>query len=378
MLQAAIEQAARVERRGLAHVLTLNHLAHRTGAPYPYLREIVERKRDPYHVFEIRRRVGGSGRVISSPDPTLMHVQRWILSRILNHVPVHPASFAYRTGFSIRACASQHLGADWLVKLDLHNFFHTIDERQVYQVIRQAGYTRLVALEIARLCTRQSTGTFPGSRRFHAMRIHDRVIANYTTNCLGFLPQGAPTSGALANLVARPLDDRLTAIADDHQLVYTRYADDIVLSGLGPFNRAHAASIIRLAGTAIRESGFEPHDGKTRVVPPGARRIVLGLLIDGERLRVPRDTRSRIEAHVYGAERFGLVHHQINRKFASALGLVRYVDGLLAFAHDVDPTWATPWWERWRRLVLDQAAAIAPFGPDSIVRAPTSADSPDQ
>lgn len=54
------------------------------------------------------------------------------------------------------------------------------------------------------------------------MRAHDRVIAEYTTTRVGFLPQGAPTSGALANLIARPLDERLTAIADDLQLVYTR------------------------------------------------------------------------------------------------------------------------------------------------------------
>jgi RNA-directed DNA polymerase len=295
-----------------------------------------------------------------------MHAQRWILSRILNPVDAHPASFAYQRSSSIRACASRHLGADWLIKLDLHNFFHSIDERQVYLIFHGLGYARLPAFELARVCTRQATFTFPGTSRFRVMRHRDQVISDYDTSFLGYLPQGAPTSGALANLVARPLDDRLTVIADEHQLVYTRYADDITLSASRPFSRRRASRIIHQVSLAVRAAGFLVHQKKTRVVPPGARRIVLGLLVDGERVRVTRELRSRVESHVYGAEKFGLASHQTARGFASALGLIRHVDGLLAFAHDIDPTWASPWWERWRRLVLSQAPVLAPFRLDSI------------
>ncbi|WP_372445002.1 reverse transcriptase family protein [Microbispora corallina] len=360
-LRAAIQQAARVEARGLAAVLTLRHLAHRTGAPYTYLREIVSRRRDAYHVFQIRRRSGRTPRVISSPDPTLMHVQRWMLAHILNHAPVHPAAYAYRRRLSISHCAARHLGANWLIKLDLHNFFHSIDERQVYAVFLRLGYASLPSFEMARLCTRQATPEFPNLGRFQPRPHRERIISDYTTTMLGYLPQGAPTSGALANIVAEPIDERLNAIADEHDLVYTRYADDITFSGLSPFDRRHAARIVRLARTAVHTTGFEVHDRKTHIVPPGARRIVLGLLVDGERLRLPRDTRARIDAHIYGAERFGLANHQTTRGFASLLGLIRYVDGLLAFAHDIDSQWASPRWQRWREVIIAQAPDMAPF-----------------
>src|ERR1022692_1523784 len=101
-IEAAIAWSARVERNGYASVLSLRHLAHRTGAKYSYLREVVARRRDPYHEFEIRRRSNPNPRLISSPDPILMNVQRWILGNILCNAPIHASSYAYQAGKCIR------------------------------------------------------------------------------------------------------------------------------------------------------------------------------------------------------------------------------------------------------------------------------------
>src|SRR5690349_10183264 len=130
VLEAAIAQATRVEQDGYAAVLSLGHLAHQTGASYSYLRGIVARRRDPYHSFEIRRRNNPNPRLISSPDPVLMCIQRWILQHIVSKAPNHSSSYAYQTGRCIRQCAEQHVGSRWMIKLDLHDFFHSIDERQ--------------------------------------------------------------------------------------------------------------------------------------------------------------------------------------------------------------------------------------------------------
>ncbi|MGR7001259.1 reverse transcriptase family protein [Yinghuangia aomiensis] len=193
---------------------------------YKFLRDIVSRTIDPYEDLVLERRNGRKMRAISVPQPALMKVQRWILRRIAGLLPVHADSHAYWTGSSIRACAQRHVGARWLVKLDVENFFETIDERRVFQVFRDAGYVPLVALELARLCTRSaahadhvSVDDFLGDAR-------DRVIGPYTQRVLGFLPQGAPTSGALANVIAHRLDASLAEIALRERLVYTRYADD--------------------------------------------------------------------------------------------------------------------------------------------------------
>ncbi|MBQ0994780.1 RNA-directed DNA polymerase [Micromonospora sp. H61] len=265
-------------------------------------------------------------------------------------------------------CADQHLRARSLIKMDLHNFFHTIDERQVYRIFADLGYAPLLALELARLCTRQAHNGFPHPTRFLVRHQRHSAIPNYSTGAIGFVPQGAPTSGAIANLTVRPLDEALAALASKHRLVYTRYADDIVLSSSGPFDRRMAASLMRQARREVAGCGFAVHDRKSRLTPPGARRIVLGLLVDGDRVRLPKEMRSRISTHIHGMEKFGLRGHQIARGFPSVLGLARHVDGLLAFASDIDPGWTEDLRTRWRRTLLRDAAALGAFTPSDVYR----------
>ena len=223
--EASLGNAQPVEYAGLPAVLTLNHLSYQTGASYIYLREICERNADPYTDLSIKRRNGRSMRPISIPNPVLMEVQRWILARIVSALPVHPNSYAYSKGRSIRHCAEKHLSAKWLVKLDIHDFFQSISEAQVYQVFLGTGYQPLVSLELSRICTRYAAHVeYIDQRRYRSPRQYATIRA-YNRPLLGFLPQGAPTSGALANLVAGSLDVKLTELAADHGLVYTRYAD---------------------------------------------------------------------------------------------------------------------------------------------------------
>jgi RNA-directed DNA polymerase len=348
MLDAALRQAEAVESKGLAAVLTLNHLAMRTGVSYHYLRRIVERVSDPYEDLVLRRRNGRKMRAISIPDQPLMAVQRWILQQIASQIPAHPNSYAYQRGRSIRACAARHVGARWLVKLDVENFFETIDERQVYRVFQTAGYIPLVALELARLCTRWARHADHIDDRRFAGYLKNRVIRAYNTNVLGFLPQGAPTSGALANLVVRDIDIQFSAFAQRERMVYTRYADDLTFSSTGPFSRDGAVKVITEVRGVLRRTGFSLHEKKTRVIPPGARKIVLGLLVDGDRVRLNRDMRCRITEDIRGVEKFGLTPHVRHRKFSSIDGFVRHVSGMLAFASDIEPEWALASQQRWR------------------------------
>jgi len=96
--------------------------------------------------------------------------------------------------------AAMHTTARWLVKLDITNFFESISERQVYRVFREAGYCALMAFQVTRICTRLGSGSFKYGKRRWKTRGKDRykVLAN---DRLGHLPQGAPTSPMLANLV---------------------------------------------------------------------------------------------------------------------------------------------------------------------------------
>ncbi|MGA5187669.1 reverse transcriptase family protein [Streptomyces griseoincarnatus] len=343
----------RLNAKDLTPVLTLAHLAHLTGVPYLYLREIVQRRRNPYTEFSRPKRETGKTRTISAPDPILMDVQRWLLAHIFSRLTPHQASYAYQRGRSAVQCAQRHLGATWLLKFDLHDFFPSINERAVHAVVHAAGYNNLISFEIARLCTQVPyTVDWPCGRATY------QAIPSYNTPIVGRLPQGAPTSGAVANAVARPLDEALAALADRYDMTYTRYADDMTFSTLRPFARPVLTRCVAEITQAVAATSFTLHRKKTRVVPPGARKIVLGLLVDGDQVRLPRHTRKRLEDHIRGAEKFGFASHVGHIGFSSLRGFIHHVDGLLAYAHGVDAAWARPLSRRWEDLLAAEGFSV--------------------
>lgn len=345
ILRASVAQASATRSRGAGPILSLGHLAHLTGAPYLYLREIVQRKRDPYDDVILSKRSGGT-RSISAPEPILMDVHRTVLHRALSNLPLHPFSYAYTAGRSVQQCAEQHLGARWMIKFDLHDFFGQIQERDVFRVFEGRGYSRLVSLELARLCTRSTRSTVfdrseRGSGRYAA-------IPSYEAQVSGRLPQGAPTSGALSNMVATPLDYDMAGFAARSGFTYTRYSDDMVLSTtLNAFDRTQAKSIIREVSEIIGSNRFQLHRKKTKVVPPGARHTVLGLLVDGDRLRLTPEFRRKVEVHIRGVSEFGIADHATHRRFDSLLSFVSHVDGCIAYARSVQPDWADARQHEW-------------------------------
>jgi len=339
-------RARLLRSRGLPAVLSLRQLATATDVPYDYLRSIVSRTRDPYFDLALPTR-SGIARPISSPEPLLADVQRWLLREVLSAAPVHRASHAYARGRSIRTAAEQHVGARWLVKLDVHSFFHAIHEPSVYRVYSALGYPPLVALEMTRISTR-----LQGERRLDLSRIarYPKIEA-YAAGGLGVLPQGAPTSGLLANAVAFRLDEALSALADSRGLGYTRYSDDLTFSGFEPFDRGSATELVREVSGHLRRAGFVPHLRKTRIVPPGARKVVLGLLVDEHGVRLLPEYKRRIETHLRGCEKWGLVGHSQHRGFDSILGLMRHLEGLIAFAIGIEALYGREQLGRWRRVL---------------------------
>lgn len=335
IIQRAMAQAAVIERKRLPAILTLKHLAHLTGLEYAYVREIVERARDPYKPFRIGKRKGGT-RLIAAPEPMLLALQRWIATNILSQMEVHHASCAYAPGASPVKCAARHLGASWLIKVDIHDFFESITERAAWRVFRSAGYQPLVSLELARLCTRQPRGREKSNKKWWLTAPKRYSIKPYRTQLMGHLPQGAPTSPMLANLASHRLDGALQALADRYGLVYTRYSDDIAFSTGGNFDRKRAGRLILEVERLFASFGHALHRKKTTVSPPGARKIVLGLLVHGTEVRLNGAYRRRLADHIRGVEHFGLSAHKEHRHFSSLLGMIRHIYGLLSYAEAVE------------------------------------------
>jgi RNA-directed DNA polymerase len=347
VIRAAVRQQRLINATGSKAVLSLKHLAVLTGASPVYLRKIVQRDFDPYLSIERRKR-SGSIRLISAPEPVLMNVQRWILDNALVHARVHPSSFAYSKGSSIRQCAEQHLGARWMIKLDLLNFFGTIDEGSVYRVFRKGGYSSLVAFELARISTR-SHG--PISLQSPVPSSRYTRIPSYTSSRRGVLPQGGPASGLLANALMFEIDEELTNLADNSHLAYTRYSDDLAFSTDGNWSRPHATAFIKAASRIINRRGFRVNPSKTVIVPPGARHIVLGLLVDDQRVRLMPEFRRRLQGHVRGVSKFGLIEHVRAVRFRSLFSFISFIEGHISYAQSIDSQWASKVQLQWHEAL---------------------------
>lgn len=337
-IQKLVEEGERLRLKGVPVIFTLGHLAAICDVPYKFLRDIVSRKFDPYRVFNVRKRSGGY-RQITVPEVGLMRVQRWIHENVLVTARVSSISTAYSKGAGPVKNAEQHRRCRWLVKVDVKNFFESISERQVYKVFCTLGYPALLSFELTRLCTRFPSGKSKRHQRRWQTNDRPYEIEPYMTQVVGHLPQGAPTSPMLANLVCTDLDIRLAGLASKHGGAITRYADDIVFSAMD-FDRTRAKLLVQEITIALTSLGLRRNETKTHVVPPSARRVVTGLLVDSEAPRLTKAFRDKLRMHLFHAKTKGIRIHCERRKFRSLIGFREHLRGLIAYADQVDKKFA--------------------------------------
>lgn len=230
-------------------------------------------------------------RRIAAPAPYLRFVQRRILQRVLEPMEVHPAAHGFVKGRSIFTNAAAHVNRDVVVRLDLRDFFPSIGFHRVVGVFRSHGLELPVARTLADLC------------------------------CLeGRLPQGAPTSPTLSNLVCRRLDARLAGLARRIDARYTRYADDITFSGSEAVVRS-----LPLVRRIIADEGFALAPEKTAIMRRGARQRVTGLNVN-TKVSVPRTVRRVLRA---------VIHNRSRAEPDPAM--VRFLGGYIAFMKPAHP-----------------------------------------
>lgn len=257
-------------KQGSAILFSSSDLARKLGLSNQALNYIASEAFPGYTEFEIPKS-NGDNRHISAPVPKLRWIQRWVLDNVLSGIAFEDYVTAYVKGRSIRDNATPHLGAKVLVNLDLKSFFPSISFRRVLGIYLHMGYVYPVAVLLAKLCCHQ-----------------DR------------LPQGAPTSPVISNLVCRKPDRRLTGLAQSMGFRYTRYADDITFSGS---NRPDG--LIRAAKQIIEDEGFILAERKTRITRRGQSQRVTGLVVSSK-INVPRKYYRRIRAIIHNCQRFGV------------------------------------------------------------------------
>ena len=264
----------------------------RVAAEQPRLRH--------YH-YRVMAKRSGSLRLIESPKGRLKGLQRRILRYILERIPAHPAAHGFAKGRSIRTFAEPHAGRRVVLRMDLKDFFPSITRVRVQALFRTAGYPELVADLLGGICANIAPRhVWNGAEELAGRKELCEARELYARP---HLPQGAPTSPALANLCAFRLDCRLAGLARSAGAVYTRYADDLAFSGDEAFERgverfsAHVAAI-------LLEEGFTPQFRKTRIMRQGVRQRLAGLVVNRQ-VNVSRAEVDRLKAILTNCVRQG-------------------------------------------------------------------------
>lgn len=264
---------------------------------YVYKRDLATQ----YKQFQIKKRSGGA-RIIKAPATNLKIIQRSIVRELERLVRFKPCVTGFVKGRDIKRNAVLHVGQRHVLNVDLQDFFNTINYGRVYGLLTKKPYgiAPKVAAAIAKACTLDNA-----------------------------LPQGAPTSPILSNLICAKMDAELSRYALANKCIYTRYADDLTFSTNRQF-MPMAALNLNSDGTPITElarplreiieaNGFVINERKVRLSTRGRRQVVTGLVVN-ERVNVRRSAIREARAFLHAWRKFGLVKASsvFNEKFGGA------------------------------------------------------------
>jgi retron-type reverse transcriptase len=222
---------------------------------------------------------GGGFRELAVPDRLLKVIQQRINERLLPLEPVSPYATAYRPGGSTRRNASPHVGKPVVLKLDVFKFF----DHAIYPLVKEK--------------------VFPAERYSERNRVLLALLCTYRDA----LPQGAPTSPAISNILLREFDLAVGAWCGQRGIAFTRYCDDMTFSG--DFD---PEAVIPTVKSELRKLGFFLNDRKTTVVRAGRCQLVTGLVVN-ERLGLPAEYLRDLRQELYYCRKYGLRSHMVWR-----------------------------------------------------------------
>ena len=317
-----LDYSRKVHERNLPVIFDFLHLASYLKCQAKQLQGIVANVESHYQEYNIRKKTGGTRR-IEAPDYLLKNVQRWIYVNILckdkslrdcvhGFVPVLSEKDRAR---GILTNALPHSGHDWLINIDLKNFFHTVNLDMVKEYFDSLGYEEEVTKTLTALCTLRSR-----------------------------LPQGAPTSPMLSNIIATKMDIALLEYCKKYGITYTRYADDLTFSA----NLDVEVPPLKDLYAIVFKHGFIVNRQKTKVRGRGYKKEVTGLTVtDG--VHVPEKYRKEVWRELYFCKKFGVYEHYHN--MGTNKGLYKdWLRGRIMFIRQIDPACGNKMLERFNEL----------------------------
>lgn len=256
-----------------------------------------------YRKARIPKKNGGF-RYLWIPDEQLAAIQRRLLVRVLEPMTVSGHATAYRKQHSVAEGVRPHVGKPVVVKMDVKDFFGSIGYLAVY------------------------------GKAFPSWMFPDPVRGLFASLCCfrETLPQGAPTSPCISNLVMRDFDRSMGNWCAEREIAYTRYCDDLTFSG--DFD---PGQVIRKTGAFLENMGFTVNKEKTKVFTRGSRQEVTGLVVN-EKIQVPRRTRRLLRQEWYYCKKFGVEEHQKKAGSKdSPEGYLERLEGKIRYVLSADP-----------------------------------------
>lgn len=260
-----------LETLGLPKIYDINSFSTEIGLS-PTILYLLSQKQSLFYQNKEIPKKDGNLRYISIPSTSLKLVQKWIKVKILDKLTISDFSMAFRQGnsYGIKKNAELHKYDLYILKIDLKDFFHSINRTKVFYLFKGIGYNNLACNILTNLCTYE-----------------DR------------LPQGAITSPAISNLVCKKLDYRLSGVASKRGISYTRYADDMYFSCDDEVLLRKTQNMIY---EIIKDEGFIINNKKIKFMGPHSKKIITGLIINDSKVIVPREIKRKVRA---------MIHHTI-------------------------------------------------------------------
>lgn len=252
----------------------LSSLERDLGIPVKTLYAVSSNLNRHYRTVQIPKKSGGL-RKLSVPDEILKRIQRQITDVLLVHMPISRYASAYRFGSTTLKNARPHVGRPLLLKLDILHFFDSIR----YSAVKDAA--------------------FPPEIYANGIRILLAMLCYYKDA----LPQGAPSSPAITNILLFEFDETMGAWCRERSISYTRYCDDMTFSG--DFEPREVISFVR---EELRKLGFLLNEQKTHIQRAGQRQSVTGIVVN-EKPNVSAACRRKLRQEVYYCRRFGVSGH---------------------------------------------------------------------
>jgi RNA-directed DNA polymerase len=272
-INLCVEYANNLAEHNMPIIFDITHLCGLMGISSVDFYKIYSCIRFEYNTIQIPKR-DGTKRNLDVPCENLKFIQRWILDNILYNCNCSTHATGFIPNRSIIDNAQLHVAQECVIGLDMKDFFPTIHFGRVLGMFKTLGYNSYLSHLLANICTYE-----------------------------GVLPQGAPTSPYISNIICARLDYRLSKLCDNADAKFTRYADDITVSGNRGIER-----LLPIIKKIVEEEGFQLNQKKERVLYSYHSQRVTGITVN-TKLSPPKSLLKYMRQCIFYINKYGLRSH---------------------------------------------------------------------